>query len=163
MSQYPSPAPAPLPLLSATTGNSPAELHHQQASTTTSLRDYPPTSPISELGPGEAAVGNLSTPRNHAHEVAGVVPAYFNNANSSAQPLQGIHEAPNQVEPRFEVHNAVVGAQPSSTASPTPTQTQAHAHRVGDQALAPVEGSPVGQQPPQQRGWEAGARPVEML
>lgn len=160
MSQYPSPAPAPLPLLSATTGNSPAELHHQQASTTTSLRDYPPTSPISELGPGETAVGNLSTPRNHAHEVAGVVPAYFNNANSSAQPLQGIHEAPNQVEPRFEVHNSVVGAQPSSTASPTPTQTQAHAHRVGDQALAPVEGSPVGQQ---QRGWEAGARPVEML
>lgn len=107
-------------------------------------------------------MGKFSTPRNHAHEVVGVVPAYFNNANSSAEPLQGVHEAPNQVEPRFGAHNSVVGAQRSSMASPTPTHTQTQAHRVGDQALAPVEGSPAGQQPLQQRGVEAGTRPVEM-
>lgn len=108
-------------------------------------------------------MGNFSTPRNHAHEVAGVVPAYFNNANSSAPPLQGIHEAPSLVEPRSEVHNSVVSAQQSSTNSPSPTHTHTDAYGVVDQALAPVEVSPVGQRRPQQRGWEAGARPVEML
>lgn len=162
MSQYPSPASTPLPLLSTTTGSSPAELPHQQASNTTSLKDYPPTSPISELGPGDAAAGNFSAPRNHAHEVAGVVPAYFNNAKSSAQPLQGIHEAPNQVEPRHEAYNPIVGTQRSGTTSPTPTYTQTQAHGVGGQAFASGEGSAVGQQPSQQRGGEVGTRPVEM-
>lgn len=159
ISQYPTPASTPLPLLAATTGNSPAELYHQQTSTATSLRDYPPNSPISELGPGEAAAGSFSTPRNYAHEVAGAVPAYFNNARNSAQPLQGIHEAPNQVEPRYEAYSPAVGAPRSSMASPTPTHTQTQAHGVGGQAFSLGEGSPAGQQP-QQR--EAGARPVEM-
>lgn len=91
MSQYPSPASSPLPLLATTTANSPAELHHQEAHTTGSLRGYPPNSPVSVLGPGAVAAGNFSTPRNYAHEVPGVVPTYFNNASGSAQQLQGIH------------------------------------------------------------------------
>lgn len=162
MSQYPSPAPTPLPLLATTTANSPAELDHQQANITSSLKGYPPNSPTSELGPGEVATGNFSTPRNHAHEAPGVVPAYFNNARSSAQPLQGIHEAPDQMEPRYEAYSPVLGAQRSSTASPALTHTQAQAHGVSGQAFVSGEGSPAGQQPPQQRGAEVGARPVEM-
>lgn len=161
MSQYPSPASTPLPLLATTTtANSPAELHHQQANTTGSLRGYPPNSPVSELGPGAVAAGNFSTPRNHAHEVPGVVPTYFNNARSSAQPLEGIHEAPNQVEPRYEAYSPGVDGQRSSTTSPVPTHAQAHG--ASGQGFVSSEGSPVGQQPPQQRGGEVGARPVEM-
>lgn len=91
-----------------------------------------------------------------------MVPTYFNSARSSAQPLQGIHEAPNHVEPRYEAYSPVLDAQRSSTASPTLTHTQAQAHGVSGQAFVSGEGSPVGQQPPQQRGGEAGARPVEM-
>lgn len=91
MSQYPSSASSPLPLLATTTANSPAELYHQEAHTTGSLRGYPPNSPVSVLGPGAVAAGNFSTPRNYAHEVPGVVPTYFNNASGSAQQLQGIH------------------------------------------------------------------------
>lgn len=121
---------------------------------------YPPNSPISELGPGEVAAGNFSTPRNHAHENPGVISTYFHNASSSAQPLQGIHEAPNQVEPRYEAYSPVVDAQRSSTTSPTLTHTQAHG--TSGQAFVSSEESPVGHQPPQQRGGEAGARPVEM-
>ncbi|MCJ1346376.1 hypothetical protein MMC31_004592 [Peltigera leucophlebia] len=147
LSQYPSPASTPLPLLPTTTGNSPAELHDQRASTTTSLRDYPLNSPIFEIGPGEAAAGNFSTPRNYAHEVPGVVPAYSNNARSSAQPLQGIHEAPNQMEPRYEAYSPVMSASRSSTNYPTPTHTRTQAHGAGGQAFASGEGSPVGQQP----------------
>lgn len=155
MSQYPSPTPTPLPLLATTTANPPAELHHQEANTTGYSKGYPPNSPISELGPGVAA-DNFSTPRNYAHEVPGIVPTYFNNSRSSAQPLQGVHEAPNQVEPRYEAYSPVVDAQRSNTTSPTLTHTQAQAHGVSNQALGSGEGSPVGQQ----RGGEAGARPV---
>lgn len=163
MSQYSSPAPTTLPLLSKSSANVPAELHQQQASATTSSRDYTPNSPVSELGLGEAAMGNFSRPRNHAHEVTGVVPTYFNNAGSSAQPLQSIHEALNQVEPRYEAYNPMADAQRSSTACPTPTHTQAQTHVVGGQLSPSGEGSLVIQPPPQQRGGEAGARPVEML
>lgn len=161
MSQYPSPASTPLPLL-ATTANSPAELQHQEANTTGSLRGYPPNSRVSELGPGAVAAGNFSTPLNHAHEVPGVVPTYFNNARSSAQPLEGIHEAPNQVEPRYEAYSPGVDGQRSSTTSPTLTHAQAQAHGASGQGFVSSEGIPVGQQPPQQRGGEVGARPVEM-
>lgn len=159
MSQYPSPASTSLPLLATTTANSPAELHHQQANTTGSLRGYLPNSPVSELGPGAIAASNFSTPRNHAHEVPGVVPTYFNNARSSAQPLQEIHEAPDQVEPRYEAYSPGVDAQRSSTTSPTLTHAQAQAHGASGQGLVSSEGSPVGQQPPQQRGGQVGARP----
>ena len=162
MSQYPSPASTPLPLLATTTANSPAELYHEQANTTGSLRGYPPNSPVSELGPGAVAAGNFPTSGNHAHEVPGVVPSYFNNARGSAHPLQGIHEAPNHVEPRYEAYSPGVEARRSSTASPTVTHAQAQAHGASGQGFVSGEGSHIGQQPPRQRGGEVGARPVEM-
>lgn len=163
-SQYPSPASTPLPLLATTTtANSPAELYNEQANTAGSLRGYPPNSPVSELGPGAVAAGSFSTPQNHTYEVPGVVPTYFNNARGSAQPLQGIHEAPNQVEPRYEAYSPGVEAQRSSTTSPSLTHAQAQAHGASGQGFVSSEGSPIVQQPPpQQRGGEVGARPVEL-